>query len=344
MGTGGGTPTGATTTDPGTGMGTDRDRPRRHRHDRPRDGHRHDIDPGTATGTGTTDPAGTTTTDPAGTTTDPAADHGETPPTIPGTDLPDLTHDPNMETPPGVTVGPDPNAADPASMGTPDSTMPDETINTADAVGMIADPAPIIDHAAPTGLVDEFDTVAASPAASSGDLIDTLYPDRAIVADSVSTPETVMANTDLSQAATPVSFDDDLLGTNAMAQATEMAPPMPDMAAPPPPEVTMTVADLTPSFRRRAGDTGIVPARPRRAPRGAADRRLRGHRRPPTPRRTTTTRTESGEAQVKRNEPMISRNAGAKRSMTSAGLVPTIWKKSTVLPSPSAGAKNNAWS
>ena len=69
-----------------------------------------------------------------------------------------------------------------------------------------------------------------------------------------------MANTDLSQAATPVSFDDDLLGTNAMAQATEMAPAMPEMAAPPPPEVTMTADDLTPSFTpEEPHNTGFVP-------------------------------------------------------------------------------------
>jgi hypothetical protein len=44
-------------------------------------------------------------------------------------------------------------------------------------------------------------------------------------------------------------FEDDLLGTNAMAQATaEAAPPMPAFEAPAP-EVTMTAPDLAaPSF------------------------------------------------------------------------------------------------
>jgi len=53
---------------------------------------------------------------------------------------------------------------------------------------------------------------------------------------------------------------------------------------------------------------------------------------------------DRGRTQVKRNEPIISMNGDPKFSISSSGAVQMNWKKSTVLPPSSAGAKKRPWS
>jgi hypothetical protein len=90
------------------------------------------------------------------------------------------------------------------------------------------------------GLADEFDTVTAVPAAMGG--ADAL----GMVADPAPTPSaTEPAAPDTTAPAAPM-FEDDLLGTHAMAQATAEAPPMPAFEPAPAPEVAMPAPDVAP--------------------------------------------------------------------------------------------------
>ncbi|HZP28317.1 MAG TPA: Hsp70 family protein [Acidimicrobiia bacterium] len=223
--------------------------------------------PGTATGMPGTTAAGMPgTTAPAGPATGPAAGPtgmgtagSETPtgaptPTDP---LPDLTHDPNMD--PATPAYADATADTATATGQADPTtgihFDHEPANTGIVPpDLMTAPGPEA-QAAASGLVDEFDAVAASPdSMAAGDTLGIIAdPARGSTAPDLTAAATMAPGAMTAEAAAPDAmpspapmFEDDLLGTHAMAQATAEAAPMPafEHAAP---EVTMTAPDLTPT-------------------------------------------------------------------------------------------------
>jgi hypothetical protein len=146
---------------------------------------------------------------------------------------------PGMMTDPAGTATTDPAGTihfdhEPVQTGEPTNTgivPPNLQTPTPDSPGGLADvfgeDQPWMDAASPDlGLSTDM-TAATDPAAPQ--------------------PMDAMASDAASPAPAAPMFEDDLLGTNAMTQATAEAPPMPAFEAPAP-EVTMTAPDLTPSF------------------------------------------------------------------------------------------------